>query len=79
MQKFELGFAYRGSSAPEVKQVVEARSMREAMLDIIDRHGGDGVVLVTHAQYLQKTEPPQPCCDHINRRASAPPFMLAPE
>lgn len=61
MPKFELGFAFRGSTAPEVKQVVEAGSMREAMLNIIDQYGGDDVVLVTHAHPFQEPEAPQPC------------------
>jgi hypothetical protein len=74
--QFEMGFAFRGTNSPEVKQVVEASSMREAMLNIIDQHGGDEVVLVTHAHYLQVPEPPQlvaecgPC-------GGVEPFMLA--
>ena len=60
MQKYELGFAFRGTTAPEVKQVVEASSMREAMLNIIEQNGGDGVVLVTSAHYFEKPE--QLCC-----------------
>lgn len=70
MPKFELGFAFRGTNAPEVKQVVEANSLREAMLDIIDRHGGADVVLVTHAHYYQTPEPLPP---------AATAFMLAPQ
>ena len=61
MPKFELGFAFRGSTAPEVKQVVEASSMREAMVNIIDQYGGNDVVLVTHAHPFQVPEVPQPC------------------
>jgi hypothetical protein len=54
VQKFELGFAFRGTAAPEVKQVVEAGSMREAMLNVIEQNGGDDVVLVTSAHYFEK-------------------------
>lgn len=60
MQKFELGFALRGTTAPEVKQIVEAGSMREAMHKVIDQHGGDEVVLVTQAHYFQEPEPVLP-------------------
>lgn len=52
--KFELGYAYRGTVTPELKQVVDAGSLREAMQNIIDQHGGHDVVLVTHAHYLQE-------------------------
>jgi hypothetical protein len=61
MQKFEMGFAFRGSTAPEMKEVVEANSLREAMLNIIDQHGGDDVVLVTHAHYFQEPESLRQC------------------
>jgi hypothetical protein len=57
MQKFELGFALRGTTAPEVKQIVEAGSMREAIRKVIDQYGGDDVVLVTKAHYFQEPEP----------------------
>lgn len=67
MQKFELGFALRGTSAPEVKQIVEADSMREAIRQIIDQYGGTDVVLVTHAHYFQ--DPPR----------TATSFMIAAE
>jgi hypothetical protein len=79
MQKFELGFAFRGSTAPEVKRIVEARSMREAMLSIIDQNGGNDVVLVTHAQYFQEPELLQPCplCGP-ETCSDAASFMLAP-
>ena len=71
MQKFELGFALRGTTAPEVKQVVEAGSMGEAMRKIIDQYGGTDVVLVTHAHYFQEPEPLQPRCRNS--------FMIAAE
>lgn len=70
MQKFELGFAFRGTTAPEVKKVLEAGSLREAMLKVIDEHGGKDVVLVTHAHYFREPKPP---------RAGATVFMFAPE
>jgi hypothetical protein len=70
MQKFELGFAFRGTTTPEVKEVVEAGSLREAMLNIINQHGGDDVVLVTHAHYFREPEP---------LSAGATGFMLVPE
>ncbi|HET6941113.1 MAG TPA: hypothetical protein VFH89_03015 [Sphingomicrobium sp.] len=59
MQKFELGFALRGTTAPEVKQIVEAGSMREAIRKVIDQYGGDDVILVTQAHYFQEPEPPR--------------------
>jgi len=78
MPKFELGFAYRGSTAPEVKEVVEADSLREAMLSLIDDHGGAAAVLVTYAHHFPDPEPPQPpverCLDACN---DAKPFLLA--
>lgn len=79
MPKFELGFAFRGSTAPEVKQVVEASSMREAMLNIIDQYGGDDVVLVTHAHHFQVPEAPQPCseCGLESSRGETS-FLLTP-
>jgi hypothetical protein len=79
MQKFELGFAFRGSTAPEVKQVVEASSMREAMRNIIDQYGGDEVVLVTHAHPFQMPETAQPCsaCGHESPGGTTS-FMLVP-
>ena len=77
MPKFELGFAFRGSTAPDVKQVVEATSMREAMLHIIDQNGGDDVVLVTHAHPFQVPEAPQPCSECGVKSSSSPTsFML---
>ena len=79
MPKFELGFAFRGSTAPEVKQVVEASSMREAMLNIIDQYGGDDVVLVTHAHPFQVPEAPQPCSEcGLESADDATSFMLIP-
>ena len=79
MPKFELGFAFRGSTAPEVKQVVEASSMREAMLNIIDQYGGDDVVLVTHAHPFQVPEAPQPCSEcGLKSPGGATSFMLIP-
>jgi hypothetical protein len=79
MQKFELGFAFRGSTAPEVKQVVEASSMREAMLKIIDQYGGDDVVLVTHAQPFQVLEAPPPCSEcGLESSRGATSFMPSP-
>ena len=74
--KFELGFAFRGTNAPEVRQVVEASSMREAMLNIMHEHGGDDVVLVTHAHYFQRPEP-LPTCPELASRSSAASFMLS--
>jgi hypothetical protein len=56
--QFEMGVAYRGSSAPEVRQVVEANDMREAMDQIIHRFGDRTSVLVTYAQYLDTQDPP---------------------
>jgi hypothetical protein len=55
--QFEMGVAYRGSSAPEVRQVVEANDMREAMDRIIHRFGDRNSVLVTYAQYLEAQDP----------------------
>lgn len=55
--QFEMGVAYRGSSAPEVRQVVEANDMREAMDRIIHRFGGRHSVVVTYAQYLEAERP----------------------
>jgi len=79
MPKFELGFAFRGSTAPEVKQIVEASSMREAMRNIIEQYGGDDVVLVTHAHPFQVPEAPQPCSEcGVNAPSSPTPFMLIP-
>ena len=80
MSKFELGFAFRGSTAPEVKLVVEASSMREAMRNIIDQYGGDDVVLVTHAHPFRKPEVPQPCsaCG-FESSDGATSFMLTPK
>ena len=75
--KFELGFAFRGTNAPEVRQVVEASSMREAMLNIMNEHGGDDVVLVTHAHYFQRPEPLQ-TCPEFAECSSAESFMLSP-
>lgn len=74
--KFELGFAFRGTNAPEVRQVVEASSMREAMLNIIHEHGGDDVVLVTHAHYFQRPEPLQSCTEFASC-SNAAAFMLS--
>lgn len=74
--KFELGFAFRGTTAPEVRQVVEATSMREAMLNIIHENGGDDVVLVTHAHYFQRPEPLQ-TCPEIASCSGATSFMLS--
>jgi hypothetical protein len=80
MPKFELGFAFRGSTAPEVKQVVEASSMRAAMLNIIDQYGGDDVVLVTHAHPFQVPEAPQPCSEcGLESSGGATSFMPSPE
>jgi hypothetical protein len=55
--QFEMGVAYRGSSAPEVRQVVEANDMREAMDQIIRRFGDRTSVLVTYAQFLEAQDP----------------------
>jgi ribosomal protein L20A (L18A) len=55
--QFEMGVAYRGSSAPEVKQVVEANTMREAMEQVTRRFGDRHSVLVTYAQYLEARDP----------------------
>jgi hypothetical protein len=55
--QFEMGVAYRGSSAPEVRQVVEANDMREAMDRIIHRFGDRNSVLVTYAQDLEAKDP----------------------
>ena len=55
MQKFELGFALRGSTAPEVKQILEAGSMRKAIRKIIDQYGGTDAVLVTQESEPQRT------------------------
>jgi hypothetical protein len=55
--QFEMGVAYRGSLAPEIRQVVEATDMREAMDQIIDRFGDRNSVLVTYAHYLEAGEP----------------------
>lgn len=74
--KFELGFAFRGTNAPEVRQVVEASSMREAMLNIIHEHGGDDVVLVTHAHYFQRPEQLQSCTEFASC-SNAASFMLS--
>ena len=80
MPKFELGFAFRGSTAPEVKQVVEATSMREAMLSIIDQNGGDDVVLVTHAHPFQVPDAPQPCSEcGPDSSGHASSFVLIPD
>jgi len=49
MPKFQIGIAYRGTALPEIKQVVEAASIRQAMLEVASRYGGDDVVLVTFA------------------------------
>src|SRR5947207_2352517 len=72
MPKFELGFAFRGSTAPEVKQVVEASSIREAMLKIIDQYGGDDVVLVTHAHPSEVPEAQQPCPECVLESSGGP-------
>lgn len=77
MQKFELGFAYRGTKSPEVKQVVEASSMRQAMLDVVDRHGGKDVVLVTYAHYYREPERLQSCAKYGPLASQDAPFMLA--
>lgn len=49
MPMFQIGVAYRGTALPEIKRVVEAASIRQAMLDVASSFGGDDVVLVTYA------------------------------
>ena len=49
MPKFQIGVAFRGTSLPEIRQVVDATSIRQAMLSVASRYGGDDVVLVTFA------------------------------
>lgn len=78
MPKFELGFAFRGTTAPEVKKVVEADSMREAMINLVDDHGGDAVVVVTQAHYFHAPEPQPPRYGYcLDLCSGATPFMLA--
>ena len=72
MPKFDLGFVIRGSSAPEVKQIVEAGSMRQAMLNIVDQYGGDDVVLVTHAHPVQEPDALQPSACGLESPPAAP-------
>jgi hypothetical protein len=56
-KQFEMGVAYRGSSAPEVRRVAEGNDMREAMDQIIHRFGDRNSVLVTYAQDLEAKDP----------------------
>jgi hypothetical protein len=55
--QFEMGVAYRGSSAPEVRRVAEGNDMREAMDQIVHRFGDRNSVLVTYAQDLEAKDP----------------------
>jgi hypothetical protein len=52
MSKFLVGFAYRGTTTPEVREVIEAESIRAAMFDVERMHGGGDLVLVTYAHGL---------------------------
>jgi hypothetical protein len=58
MPQFQIGIAYRGSAMPEIKQVVEATSIRQAMLRVSNSYGGDDVVLVTYAHPLPEPSVP---------------------
>ncbi len=77
MQKFELGFAFRGTKSPEVKQVVEESSMREAMLDVVNRHGGNDVVLITYAHYYDEAPRLASCAQYAPVARNGRPFMIA--
>jgi hypothetical protein len=52
MSKFLVGFAYRGTTTPEVREIIEAESIRDAMFNVERTHGGGDLVLVTYAHGL---------------------------
>ncbi|HWU91841.1 MAG TPA: hypothetical protein VN106_01170 [Sphingomicrobium sp.] len=58
MPKFQIGVAFRGTALPEIMQVVEASSIRQAMLGVARSYGGDDVVLVTFAHPVADWPPP---------------------
>ena len=60
MHSFEVGVVARKSFAPEVRHVVHASTMQEAIRKVTSQCGGADVALVTFAHYGPDTAR-QPC------------------